>query len=390
MSRVLVVGNSEMVKSSNDEVVNEVESQVKVEMINVENDNNVYETTPSRRAMKEAEEEKNEDEDEKSGTQDPSKLSSLNTPNDPLLGDNSSVSSSNTTISINDLTILPPLPTPNYQLMGRQSAGGICLVMTIIISILGITHGITLTVGNLPTYLWWTVMILIDTLSLMALLCLLGIVFDDPGVIQRSSENCFPLPSMVNRALSNPEEHEPIPPHNISIDGDIFCTRCYVWRHRKVQQRSANSSAPSSSSTHPPCCKPSRAYHCNICQRCVKDFDHHCSVFGRCIAGRGWNGNMKYFVTILVIAVVASTICPIALIGSLVFLLNFSSSSSLSSSPARWILPICIIVVILWCTISSLNKFRINMCAWCRSLASEIFALFQHCNGRTSSSSSSR
>ena len=98
----------------------------------------------------------------------------------------------------------------------------------------------------------------------------LGFLWCDPGAVRRSPETCFPQPLHVATRLCEGLTLDGI--KNVTEDGRVFCVRCLLWR-------------PDSARTH----------HCSTCKRCVVDFDHHCVVYGRCVAG-GWRrGNLGFF-----------------------------------------------------------------------------------------------
>ncbi|KAL3936171.1 MAG: hypothetical protein SGBAC_008453 [Bacillariaceae sp.] len=203
--------------------------------------------------------------------------------------------------SLSDISIsdLPPLPTPR-QTKRRERNGGITVVLILIFVFVGTTHGILLEVsGGFEHHgtQWWVFFILIYSQAALALLGLLAMLITDPGVIPRSQKTCFPVPADMAPALNDYFEQRGgsgakqfFPPSGnylMAEDGseDSYCVRCLVWRRSK----------------------DGKHYHCNTCQRCVKQYDHHCSVFGRCIAGTMWSlkGNFKFFVMMCFLFVTA-------------------------------------------------------------------------------------
>lgn len=82
---------------------------------------------------------------------------------------------------------LPPLPTRKSSEMRSQACGGITVVLFIIGMCVSGAHFFTLKAeGTFPVVL----NILVWTEAVVALLCLLGLMFGDPGEIKRSEANC--------------------------------------------------------------------------------------------------------------------------------------------------------------------------------------------------------
>ncbi len=143
--------------------------------------------------------------------------------------------------------------------------------------------------------------VLISTEAAVAIVCLVAILCCDPGVIRRTPQTTQPLPP---EAVQHFTDGTPLPNNIASADesGPTYCVRCFVWRagprHRKVQRCAVSCGPFMRCGLAIGVARP--AHHCSTCNRCVRDFDHHCGFFGRCIAGSGLRGNMVYFSTIIV------------------------------------------------------------------------------------------
>ena len=173
---------------------------------------------------------------------------------------------------------LPALPARHIWTMRREAVVGCSLVCLLVSLLVGLTQGVALAPDTAaPRPLFWTALALIYAEAAIAGLCLLGLMFGNPGEVKRSPQSCFPIPELVADRLSQGEPLDGLA--NPSSNGRSYCVRCLVWRPDELH-----------------------AHHCSTCNRCVRHFDHHCGVFGRCIAGDGFGGNMGYFKTIITMA----------------------------------------------------------------------------------------
>jgi len=196
----------------------------------------------------------------------------------------------NMTIAMDDIESLPPLPLPDLLRIQTDTMMGSLLTITIIACQLLWTHLIAVSMDSEPADVYYTLMCI---LALVALMCLLGLIFSDPGVVTRSQDTCFPMPEAVAACLAghlsiddltNMQDDLTNMQDQAAETRSTYCIRCLVWR-------------------------PTGAHHCSVCQRCVRDFDHHCCVFGRCIAGQGCSGNIKFFYGAIAAGVCGGLVC---------------------------------------------------------------------------------
>lgn len=248
-----------------------------------------------------------------------------------------------------ELCKFPPLPSPRHSTKRQESNVGISLVIFLSLAFIGIVHGIALTaIGGIEqdTTVWWTFFILVYAEAVIAMTCLVGLLCSDPGVVVRSIENSFPIPVQCEAWIQAHVEGRPnsidppseyyIASSNPSNPGDTYCTRCLVWRRFRYS---------------------TKYFHCTVCQRCVVDFDHHCSLFGRCVAGTWLRGNYKYFAVIIVVGGAGYLTSVVSLLWSLS--LRYKQQIAI---------PVCLFLV--WLTTGIfMGRLCTGACMWCRTLA---------------------
>lgn len=190
---------------------------------------------------------------------------------------------------------LPALPRPDYYGQCGETAVSLLTVPLIIGAIISAVYFMTRS-DDVPEEVKWSCLGVVFVESFAGIMCLMAMLLGDPGVIRRNEESCRSMPHVVLERLAKKEMQ---PTHNIrGSDDSSFCVRCFVWRLPTISKRKLPLSERLSRYI------PnygiieevySGAHHCSTCQRCVRDFHHHCGFYGRCIA----RGNMIYFKMII-------------------------------------------------------------------------------------------
>lgn len=200
---------------------------------------------------------------------------------------------------------LPALPRPDYWGQCGEASISVFTVPLICGIIIAAVY-LLVNTDVVPKEVQWSCLCVVFAESFAGIMCLLALLLGDNGVIRRNAQTCKSIPDVVLERLAH---NEPQPSNNIrGSDDRSFCVRCFVWRDPTISTRKLTCSELFSRYV------PnygiieevySGAHHCSTCQRCVRDFHHHCGFYGRCIA----KGNMVYFKMIINLGFLGITSC---------------------------------------------------------------------------------
>ena len=118
-----------------------------------------------------------------------------------------------------------PRDSDRSHRIDAQAGSGIVLGISLVCVLT--THLGALGYGTIVAYSgwWWFFLLAIYLEAFLAVCCLLGILYGDPGTVKRSPENCLPLPETVVERLQRGESLEGL--ENLQHEQlGSYCVRC--------------------------------------------------------------------------------------------------------------------------------------------------------------------
>ena len=154
-------------------------------------------------------------------------------------------------------TVLPPLPTPKYSAMNQQSAIGCATVIGIVFACVSATH-VAVALGELSDPLPTVFVTAIWAEAIIAMTCLLGLMFGDPGVIKRCEERCTPVPPGLIRntlvRLSPLRSHRRcLPPQSPRLPCADYTPGLCSWQDRRSSPRTSRRTTPTRDAARTAC-----------------------------------------------------------------------------------------------------------------------------------------
>ena len=152
---------------------------------------------------------------------------------------------------------LKPIAAPQESEMHGESLCGTCLVGTIVVlCVNGVRNSEVAFFRNA---------VLVE--AVVALTCLAGLLFGDPGVVHRTSTSTSPLPPAVAERMEAELDVKGL--QNLTgPDGkSSYCVRCLVWRRGRRRGWHELDVDCASDDNADWDCFP---HHCSVCQRCAR------------------------------------------------------------------------------------------------------------------------